>query len=102
MMPEPMRADRDSALAAAPGGHLAAAVGGQRPPVVNSQPQLRPVRLGVPGPDAQVAVNAAGGLMADPDDPRLAALAANHDLPVLQVNVTALAVTVSRGATWTA
>lgn len=41
------------------------------------------------GPGPQVVVDAAGGLMADLDDPRLAALAADPDLPVLQVNIAA-------------
>jgi len=47
------------------------------------------VRLGVPGAGAQVPVQAAGGLVADADDPVLAALAAHRDLPLPQVEVTA-------------
>src|SRR5258708_38484154 len=38
---------------------------------------------------SRIPVETAGGLMADPDDPRLAALATGHDLPAPQVNVTA-------------
>jgi hypothetical protein len=34
----------------------------------------------MPGPDPYVAVNAQGGLVADPDDPRLAAFAPDGDL----------------------
>jgi len=43
----------------------------------------------VPRAGAQVPVQAAGGLVADLDDPVLAALAADDDLPLLQVDVTA-------------
>src|SRR5258708_30368147 len=81
MVAEPMRTDRDPALAAAPGNHLVNAVGGHRRPVIHSQPQLRPVRLLMPGADPDIPVETAGGIMADPDDPRLAALATDCDLP---------------------
>ena|SRR6266851_4864210 len=63
---------------------------GHRAPVVHSQPQLRPVRLGMPCPDPDVAVEAEGGLVVDPDDPRLTGLAPDRDLPLPQVNVTTL------------
>src|SRR5260370_444106 len=53
---------------------------GHRAPVVHSQPQLRPVRLGMPCPDPDVAVEAEGGLVVDPDDPRLTGLAPDRDL----------------------
>ena len=78
-----------AALAAPAGDHLVDPAGRQRPPVVYPQPQLRPVRQRVPGADPQVAVQAAGGVVADLDDPGLAALAANGDLPLLQVDVAA-------------
>jgi len=45
--------------------------------------------VGVPGAGAQVPVQAAGGLVADADDPVLAALAADGELPLPQVDVTA-------------
>ena len=83
MVTEPMRIHRDAALAAAPDHHLVDPVGRHRRPV-HSEPEFRPVRLGVPRSDPEVAVDAAGGLMADPDDPRLAALAADGDLPLPQ------------------
>jgi hypothetical protein len=70
---------------------MPAAVSGSRLPV--SQPQLRPPGLGVPGAGADVPVQAPGGLVADLDDPVLAALAADGDLPLPQVDVTAPRVT---------
>ncbi len=88
-MPEPVRVHIHPALAAPAGDHLVNAVGGQWPPVSGVQPQLRPPRLRVPGPGADVPVQGAGGLIADPDDPGLAALAVDGDLPVPQVRVTA-------------
>jgi hypothetical protein len=66
---------------------MPAAVSG--PPVADSQPQLRPVGLRVPGPGLQVAVEAAGRLMADLDRPGRTALAADPDLPAVQVKVAA-------------
>ena len=87
--PEPVRVDVHAALAAAAGGHLVDAGGGQRLPVAGSEPQLGPPGLGAPGAGAQVPVQAPGGLVADLDDPILAALAANHKLPLPQVDVTA-------------
>ena len=59
------------------------------PRLLNPQPQLRPVCLRVPPADPDVAIEAAGGLVTDPDDPRLAALSADRDLAALQVHVTA-------------
>lgn len=44
----------------------------------------------MPCPDRDVAVEAQAGLVADPDDPRLTALAPDRDLPLPQVNITAL------------
>jgi hypothetical protein len=44
------------------------------PPRQQPEPQLRPVRLGVPGSGADVAVEAAGGVVADLDDTGPAAL----------------------------
>jgi hypothetical protein len=93
MVPEPVWVQVDSALPAAAGDHLVDAGGGQRLPVAGSQPQLRPPGLRVPGAGAQVPVQAPRGPVADPDDPVLAALAADSDLPLPQVDVTALRVT---------
>jgi hypothetical protein len=90
MMTEPVRMNGHPALAATPHNHLVDAVRRHRAPVVDPRPQLRPVRLGVPCPDPDVAVEGDGGLVADPDDPRLAALAPDGDLPLPQVNVTVL------------
>ena len=61
---------------------LVDAAGGHRAPVAHPEPQLRPVGLGVPGADAEVPVEAAGGVMADLDDAGLAALAVDGNLPV--------------------
>ena len=69
MVPEPVRVRGHPALAAAAGDDLVGAGGGKRPPVADAQPQLRPVRLRVAGPGPQVAVQAAGRLMADLDGP---------------------------------
>jgi hypothetical protein len=49
-------------------------------------------RLDVPGPDADVPVEAAGRVVADLDDPGLAAFPVDGDLPVPQVHVAALRV----------
>src|SRR5258708_25393940 len=89
MVAEPMRIDRDPALAAAPGNHLVDAVGGHRRPAVHAQPQLRPACPGMPFADPDVAVDAARGIMADLDGPPPAALSPAPDLPAPQVNVTA-------------
>src|SRR5580700_8684439 len=89
MVPEPVRVHGHPALAAAAGDDLVDARRGQRPPVVHAEPQLRPVRLRVPDPGSQVAVEAAGRLMADLDGPGRTALAADPDLPGLQVQVAA-------------
>src|SRR5580700_3224845 len=43
----------------------------------------------MPGPDAEVPVQGTGGLVADPDHPGPAALAAHGDLPPPQVDVAA-------------
>ena len=88
-MPEPVREGVHAGLAAAAGGHLVDAGGGQRFPVAGSEPQLGPPGLGVAGAGAQVPVQAPGGLVADLDDPVLAALAADRELPLPQVDVTA-------------
>ena len=47
----------------------------------------------MPGAGADVPAQAPGGLLADPDDPVLAALAADGDLPLPQVDVAAPRVT---------
>ena len=87
IMPEPVRVGSHAALPAAAGHDLVDAGRGQRPPVAGAQPQLRPVRLGVPGAGPQVAVEAAGRLVADLGGPGRAALAGDPDLPGLQVKV---------------
>src|SRR5271165_6315498 len=89
VVPEPVRVSVHCALAAAAGDHLVDAGGGQRLPVVHAEPQLGPPGLGVPDPGQQVPVEAAGCLVADPVDPGLAALAADGDLPLPQVDVAA-------------
>ena len=48
--------------------------------------------LRAPGADAKVAVEGAGSLVADLDDPRLAVLAPNSDLPLPQVQIATLRV----------
>jgi hypothetical protein len=93
MMPEPVRERVHAALLAAAGDHLVDPGGGQRLPAARAQPQLRPPRLSVPGPGPQVPVQAPGRLVADPDDAVHPALAADGDLPLPQVDVTAPRVT---------
>jgi hypothetical protein len=56
MMAEPVRVHSHPALAAPAHNHLVNAVRRHRAPVVHSQPQLRPVYLGMPCPDPDVAV----------------------------------------------
>src|ERR1022692_4853975 len=63
MVPEPVREHVDAALAATPGDDLVDAAGGHRAAVAHPEPQLRPVSLGVPGADADIAVEGAGGVM---------------------------------------
>src|SRR5271166_5901004 len=89
VVPEPVRVHGHAALAAAAGDHLVDTGGGQRLPVVHAEPQLGPPGLGVPVPGPQVPVQAAGCLVADLDDAVLAALAADGDLPLPQVDVAA-------------
>jgi hypothetical protein len=47
------------------------------------------VRLSVPGADADVTVDGAGSIVADPDGPGLPALTVDRDLAVPQVDVAA-------------
>jgi hypothetical protein len=89
MVPEPVREYLDAALTAAPGDDLVDAAGGHRTPVVYPEPQLRPVRLGVPAADPEVPAEGAGSVVADLDGPGLAALAVDGDLPVPQIKVAA-------------
>ena len=89
VMPEPMREYLDAALASPPGDDLADAAGGHRAAVTDAEPELRPVRLGLPGADPEVPVEGASGVVADLDGPGLAALAVDGDLPVPQVEVAA-------------
>jgi hypothetical protein len=96
VVPEPVRVGVHAALAAAAGDHLVDAGGGQRLPVAGAEPQLRPPGLRVPGPGAEVPVQAPGCQVADPDDPDdpvLAGLAADGDLPPPQIAVTTPRVT---------
>jgi hypothetical protein len=93
VVPEPVRVGVHAALASAAGDHLVDAGGGQRLPAAGPEPQLRLVRLRMAGAGADVAVQAPGGLVADPDDPVLATLAADGDLPPPQIDVTAPRVT---------
>ena len=86
---EAVRVGVDAALPAAAGDDLVDARRGQRPPVIHAQPQLRPLGLRVPGAGPQVAVEAAGRLMADLDGPGGAAFAADTDLAGVQVEVAA-------------
>src|SRR5580693_323213 len=55
VMPEPVREHLDPALAPAAGDDLVDAAGGHRAAVVDAEPQLRPVLLGVPGSDPDVS-----------------------------------------------
>ena len=64
-----------------PAAHAAVASG------AGPEPKLEPPGLGVPGAGPQVPVEAAGCLVADLDDAVLAALAADGDLPLPQVDV---------------
>jgi hypothetical protein len=93
MVLEPVRVHVDPALAAAAGDHVVDAAGGQRAAVVHPEPQLRPVRLGVPGADPDVPVDSAGSVVADLDGPGLPAFPADSDLALSQVDVAALRVT---------
>jgi hypothetical protein len=65
VVPEPVREGVHAGLAAAAGGHLVDAGGGQRFPAAGSEPELGAPGLGVAGAGAQVPVQAAGGLVAD-------------------------------------
>jgi hypothetical protein len=64
VVPEPVREHVDAALAAAPDDDLVDPASCHWPPVADREPQLRPGRLGVPGADAEVAVEAASGVEA--------------------------------------
>jgi len=88
-VPEPVRVHLDPALPAAAGDQLVDPGGGQRPPVTGAQRQRRAVHLGVPGAGPEVAVQAAGSLVADLGGPGGAALAGDPDLPGLEVEVIA-------------
>jgi hypothetical protein len=60
MVPKPVRVDIHAALAAA-GNHLVDPACGHRAFAADLEPQLRPVRLRVPGAYAQIPVKDAGG-----------------------------------------
>jgi len=57
------------------------------PPLRGAQPQPRAVRHPVRGALADVAVNRAGRVVAEPDNALLAALAGHQHLAALQVDV---------------
>ena len=80
VVPEPVRVGGHPALPAAAGDDLVDAGGGERPAAVHAEPQLRPPGLRVPGAGAQVAVQAAGRLVADPDGAGPAGLPGDADL----------------------
>src|SRR5450755_3559388 len=63
VVPESVRERVHAALPAATDDELVDAGGGQRLPVAQSEPQLRPPGLRVPGPGPQVPVEAAGCLV---------------------------------------
>src|SRR5215467_2284147 len=90
MMPEPVRVHAHPALPAAADDHLVDPVRRHRPPVIDAQPQLRAPGLRMPGPGAQVPVEGARGLVADLDDPCLAVLAPDGDLPLPQIEIATL------------
>src|SRR5215471_11034224 len=90
MVPESVRVHLHAALLAATDDHLVNALRGQRPAVIDAEPQLRPPGLGVPGPHPDVAVHGPRGLVADLDDALFAVLAADGDLPLPQVQVATL------------
>jgi hypothetical protein len=89
MVPEPVRVYSNAALLSPAGDHLVDAAGGHRSTVVHPEPQFRPVCLRMLCPDADVTVEAAGGVVADLDNPGLAALAAHGDLSLPQVDIAA-------------
>jgi hypothetical protein len=66
---------------------------GRRPPAAGPEPQPQAVPLLVPRTDPEVAVDPAGGLMIDPGRPVAAALAADMNLPAVQVQVAAVRIT---------
>lgn len=59
MVPEPVREQLDIALAATVGDDLVDATGDHRAAVVDPKLQVRPERLGMPGLDEDVPVQAA-------------------------------------------
>jgi hypothetical protein len=88
--PEPVRENLHAALATAADDDPVDPAGRHRAPVVDAEPQLRPANLGVPGADADVAVQGAGGVVADLDRAGVAAPAANGDLSMPQVDIAVL------------
>jgi hypothetical protein len=81
MAPEPVRVRPSPAPAAPAGDHLADPAGSHRPPAAHTGPQLRPMTPGAPRADADAPAQAAGGRVADLDDPGRAALTADGDPP---------------------
>src|ERR1039457_969451 len=93
VVPEPVRVYPHASLVTAALDHLVDPVAGQRPPAAGPEPQPQAVRLLVPGADREVAVDPAGGFRIDPDRPVPAALAADMNLPAVQVQVAAVRIT---------
>jgi hypothetical protein len=84
VVPELVGRDVDAALAAPAVEGLVDAAAGHGATAAVPEPQLGAVGLGVAGAGAQVAVQGAGGLVGDLDDPGLAALAGDGDLPAVR------------------
>ena len=74
VVPEPVRVHGHPGWPAAAGDGLVDAGRGERPPAVRAEPELGPPGLRVPGAGPQVAVEAAGRLVADLDGPGRPAL----------------------------
>src|SRR5271170_5936353 len=87
VVPEAVRVGGHAALAAAAGDDLVDAGGGERPAAARAEPQLGLPGLRVPGAGAQVAVEAAGRLVADLAGAGLAAFPRDADLAGVQVQV---------------
>ena len=89
MMPEPLRVHRHTSLLPPLHNELVDPRRRQRSPPARAQPQVRPSRQRMINPHAQVPIQALGGLGGERDDPGLATLAKDLDLPPVQVQVTA-------------
>src|SRR5262249_48704436 len=90
MVPEAVRPGIHAALLATADDHLVDPVRGHRLTVIDARPQLRPPGLGMPRPGPKVAVQRAGSLVTDLDNPRLAILPPDGDLPLPQIEIATL------------